>query len=93
MNIELLVTDPLIAATITFVVIATIKLIDQLFDKDFRGAAKIIGATLVGVALAYGIDGLTVLAGALAGLASSGLITTVGYTKKTTPVDKIQELG
>jgi hypothetical protein len=87
MDITLLNIDPQVYAVLGLAVIATIKLIDQLFDRDFRGAAKILGAGLAGLALAFGIDGLTAVAGVIGGLASSGIITTVGYTKKTTPVD------
>lgn len=89
MDILALDIAPQTLAILSLLVIATIKLIDQLFDRDFRGASKIIGAGLIGVAVAYGVDGLSVLAGLAVGLAGSGLITAVGYTKKTTPVETL----
>jgi len=83
--------DTQTVAIIGLMVIATVKLIDQLAVRDWAGAAKIIGAGIVGALVGFGIDGITVIIGAAVGLASSGLVTTVGFTKKTTPVTTIQE--
>lgn len=85
--------SPVTAALATLLVVAMVKLIDQLFDRDFRGASKILAAALVGVAMGFAVDGLTVVTGIALGLSASGLITTMGYTKKTTPVASAVELG
>lgn len=80
-------------AVVGFAVIAVIKFVDLIFDKDWRSAAKILGAALAGFGLAFAIDGLAAIPGILLGLSASGLITTAGYTKKTTPVGILPEQG
>ena len=82
---------PATLALISFMVIGGVKLVDQLFDRDFRGVAKILVSILIGSVIGYFVDGLSIFVGAAAGLAASGLVTTVGYTKKTTPVATIKE--
>jgi hypothetical protein len=82
MDISVLEIAPQTVAVLTFLVIAGVKLIDQLFDRDWKGSAKIITAALIGGVVSYGVDGLTVLAGLSLGLAGSGLITTVGFFGK-----------
>jgi hypothetical protein len=93
MDITLLEVSPQATIIIMLMVAAVVKLVDSGFDRDFRSVAKILGAALLGALCAFGIDGLTVLVGAATGLAVSGLITVVGFVKKTTPVEIVEPQG
>lgn len=85
MDISVLEIAPQTVAVLTFLVIAVVKLIDQLFARDWAGSLKIVFAALTGLAVSFGVDGLTALAGIVVGLSGSGLITTVGFFGKKSP--------
>lgn len=57
-------------------VIGFTQLVKSLFDRDYRSAVIIAGSAVIG-ALAgfFGIEGVTVPAGIVAGLAASGVVT------------------
>jgi len=93
MDISLLNIGTQSAVVLMLLCGAGTKLVDEVVPVKFNGAAKIIISIAIGSLVSFGIDGVTVLAGAAYGAAMSGLITTVGYTKKTTPVETVQELG
>ena len=83
MDIVSLSIDPQAAIALGLMVVAVIKLIDQIYDRDWKGTSKIIGAGVVGALVAVGVDGLTVLSGIVIALSGSGLLTTVGFAKKS----------
>jgi len=70
-------------------VVGVVELIKRLFDKDFRSAAIIAGAGVIGAVVGPQI-GIPWIAGLIIGLQGSGLITAASYlgAKKpaTTPV-------
>lgn len=71
--------SPEVWGMIGLAVIAIVKLIDELFNKNWRGASKIVGAALAGTAIAALVPDVKLFVGALAGLSASGLITTAGF--------------
>lgn len=92
MDILSLDIAPQTAAILGFLVIAGVKLVDQVSQKDWTGTAKILIAGIIGLGVSLGVDGLSALAGLTLGLSASGLITTVGFLNgKKTPV--APELG
>lgn len=76
--------SPEVWGMIALTVAAVIKFIDLLFERDFRGAAKIVGAGLGGAIIAGLVPDVKVFIGALAGLSVSGLITVVSFARSTT---------
>lgn len=61
---------------VTVAVAGATELVKALFDKEYRTAVIITVAALIGaVAGMFGIDGLTVPTGIVAGLAASGIVT------------------
>ena len=91
MDISVLEIAPQTVAVLGFLVIAGVKLVDQIAQKDWVGTAKILVAGLIGVGVSLGVDGLSALAGLTFGLSASGLITTVGFLNKKAPA--APELG
>lgn len=89
MDIELLNIGPQAGFILLTLCAGGTKLVDELIPVKFNGAAKIIISVLIGAAASYALDGVTVLAGIAYGLSTSGLITAIGYTKKTTPVEQV----
>ncbi len=91
MDILSLDIAPQTVAILGFLVIAGVKLVDQVAQKDWTGTAKILVAGIIGLGVSLGVDGLSALAGLTLGLSASGLITTVGFLNKKAPV--APELG
>lgn len=71
--------SPEVWGMIGFAVIAVVKFISELADKQWADAAKIVGAALAGLAIAALVPDVKLFVGALAGLSASGLITTAGF--------------
>jgi hypothetical protein len=71
--------SPEVWAMIGFAVIAVVKLVDELFNKDWRTVVKIFGAALAGLGIAALVPDVKLFVGALAGLSASGLITTASF--------------
>jgi len=82
MDVALLEVSPQAMIIIGLMVVAVIKLVDQLFAKDWKGSAKIVGAALVGALVSLGVDGVAVLPGVAVALAGSGLITVASFVGK-----------
>lgn len=63
----------------TFIVGAVIgftQLVKSLFDRDYRTVVIIAGSGIIGAIAGYfGIEGITVPAGIVAGFAASGVVT------------------
>lgn len=74
--------DPQTIALITFFCVGLVQLIDQLFARDFKGAAKIAGSTVAGALLALAVPDLSVLTGAAIGLSASGIVTSLTFVGK-----------
>lgn len=66
--------DGTTAVILTGLVMGTVELIKRLFDKDWKAAAIIAGAAVVGGICGMFL-GITVLQGIAFGLAASGYIT------------------
>lgn len=62
--------------------VAFVKLVDLLFDKDWKGASKIVGSAILGVLIALFVDGLGVVQGAVLLMSMSGVITIAPYIGK-----------
>lgn len=60
-------------------VVGVVELIKRLFDKDYRAAAIIAGAAVVGGLFGYfeWVQGVTVPEGLVIGLGASGLVNVV----------------
>jgi len=63
----------------TFIIGAVIgftQLVKSLFDKDYRSAIIIAGSALIGgLAGVFGIEGISIANGIVAGLTASGVVT------------------
>ena len=77
---------------ITLAVVGVIKLIDCISDADYKSAAKIAGATIVGALIGHYVSYVELdgFKGALFGLSASGLITAASYlgSRSAVQVDK-----
>lgn len=67
-----------LTTSISLSVVGTMEFIKRLFDKDFKTASIILGASVVGALVGHSL-GSTWLVGALMGLGGSGIITTASY--------------
>lgn len=62
---------------VTTAVVAVTELLNRIRTKDYSGVAKIVTAIVAGgLAGAFGLEGLSVLEGVLAGLSAVGIHTT-----------------
>lgn len=58
-------------------VVAVVKLIDLISERDFASASKIVAAALIGASAGLlGVENLNVFTGIQAGLMASGIVTT-----------------
>ena len=66
--------DPVAAAILLGMVAGAVELIKRLFEKDWKAAAIILGAGVVGALTALALA-INPLIGAVVGLAASGFVT------------------
>ena len=85
--------SPETVALLTFFCIGFVKLVDELFSKDWQGAAKVIGSTIVGALVALAVPHLSVIEGAALGLSASGVITGFSMIGKSSSVLNISPLN
>lgn len=78
-----LTAAPEVLAAFSLVCIATVKLVDSAWKRDWEACAKIVGCALFGSLLALFIPDMKVITGLLFGLSGSGLITTVSKLADT----------
>lgn len=61
---------------VTTMVIGIVELIKRAFDRDYRAAVIIIGATVVGGLCGFfGVEGVSVVLGMAIGIGASGIVT------------------
>jgi hypothetical protein len=89
MDIALLEISNQAAVVLMLLCGAGTKLVDEIVPIRLNGAFKILISVLIGGLASFGLDGVSLLTGLAYGAAMSGLITMVGYTKKTTPVETL----
>jgi hypothetical protein len=85
MNPLNIVASPESIAIVTFLCVAVVKLVDELFNKDWRGAAKIAGSAVVGLIAGHFVHGVGGLDGLAIGLSASGLITGLSFVGSVSP--------
>ncbi len=81
--------DPLKVAMLSFAITGFVKLVDSLFDGDYRAASKIAVSAVAGSFLSQFI-GLDWFTGLVIGFSASGVITTLSYlgSRSAVQVDK-----
>lgn len=67
---------------VPLVVVAVVKLVDLIFDKDYRSSLKIVLAGVVGALVGiFHVQGMSIPEGIQAGLSASGLVSIVKFMR------------